>query len=101
LRQSDGTLTETASALKCALAEEVLRSFGPVRFPAIGRSMVPAVWPGDTLVVERVSPDQVGIGDVVVAARHGGLCAHRVIAVSSDAAPVSYTHLTLPTICSV
>jgi signal peptidase I len=41
--------------------------------------MLPSVWPGETLVVERVRPDQVRIGDVVVVGREGGLCAHRVI----------------------
>jgi signal peptidase I len=75
---------ESAGALKCDLAGEVLRSFDPVRFPAVGWSMLPAVWPGDMLVVERVTHDQVHIGDVVVAGRHGRLCAHRVIGTAGD-----------------
>lgn len=77
---------DIANTLKCELASEVLHAFGPVRFPAIGRSMLPAVWPGDTLVVERVIPDQVQVGDVVVVGRHGSLCAHRVISAGGDAA---------------
>lgn len=76
--------TETVTALKCELAGEVLRSFGPLRFPAIGWSMLPAIWPGDTLVVEPVSHDQVRVGNVVVAGRQGKLCAHRVIAATGD-----------------
>ena len=79
MRQSESTPAGAAAAVKCDLAREVLRSFGPIRFPAIGRSMLPAVWPGDTLVVEGVSPDRVRIGDVVVVGRQGSLCAHRVI----------------------
>ena len=47
------------STLKCELAAEVLRSFGTLRFAATGWSMLPSVWPGETLVVERVQPDEV------------------------------------------
>lgn len=70
---------DSATALKCALAGEVLCSFGTLRFAATGWSMLPAVWPGDTLVVERVSGKQVRIGDIVLVGRQGRLCAHRVI----------------------
>lgn len=71
--------SETASAVKCDLAGEVLRRFGNLRFGATGLSMLPTVWPGDTLVVERAHPDQVSIGDVVLVGREGRLCAHRVV----------------------
>jgi signal peptidase I len=73
-----------AHALKCDLACEVLRSFGGLRFSATGWSMLPAIWPGDTLVVERVSGDQVKIGEVVLVGRNGRLCAHRVISREED-----------------
>jgi signal peptidase len=72
------------SVAKCELAAEVLRSFGTLRFPATGWSMLPAVWPGDTLVVECVSSDQVRVGDVVVVGRDGRLCGHRVISMVQD-----------------
>jgi signal peptidase I len=76
---------ETATALKCALASQVLRSFGTLRFPAVGWSMLPTVWPGDTLVVERVSREEVCVGDVVVVGRDGKLCGHRVVRMADDA----------------
>jgi signal peptidase I len=76
--------SEARSALKCELATEVLRSCGSLRFSAIGWSMLPAVWPGDTLVVDRVRQNQVRIGDVVVVGRRGKLCAHRVIAKTGE-----------------
>ncbi|MGD0567628.1 MAG: S24/S26 family peptidase [Candidatus Sulfotelmatobacter sp.] len=41
--------------------------------------MLPTVWPGDTLVVERVGHDEVRIGEIVLVGRNDGLCAHRVI----------------------
>lgn len=72
------------SAVKCELACEVLRSFGTLRFAATGWSMLPTVWPGETLVVEHLTQDQVRIGDVVLIRREGRLCAHRVIASPSD-----------------
>ena len=71
-----------AHALKCELAGEVLRSFGSLRFKATGWSMLPSVWPGDTLVIERVSVDQVRSGDVILVGRDGRLFAHRVVSVA-------------------
>jgi signal peptidase I len=72
-------MPEIVTALKCELATEVLRSFGSLRFAATGWSMLPSVWPGDTLVVDRISQDQARIGDIVLVGREGKLCAHRVI----------------------
>src|SRR5271154_6433672 len=69
----------TATAVKCELAGEVLRKFGSLQVPAIGWSMLPTVRPGDTLVVERIAPDQVRAGDVVVTGRGGTLVGHRVV----------------------
>lgn len=85
LEQSEGVMTKgessvaLAAALKCELATEVLRSFGVLRFAATGWSMLPAVWPGDTLVVEPIGGDQVRVGDIVLVNRHARLCAHRVV----------------------
>jgi hypothetical protein len=72
------------TSLKCELASEVLRSFGTLRFAATGWSMLPSVWPGETLVVERVHPEQVHIGDLVLVGREGKLCAHRVVGTAGD-----------------
>lgn len=65
-------------ALKCELACEVLRSSGRLRLQVTGWSMLPTVWPGDTLVVDRASSDAVAKGDIVLFARDRRLCAHRV-----------------------
>jgi hypothetical protein len=72
------------SAVRCDLAGEVLRSFGSLRFAATGWSMLPSVWPGDMLVVNRITSDQVHLGDVVLVGREGRLCAHRVVGTVSD-----------------
>lgn len=68
-----------AAGLKRELAEEVLRAFGSLRFAATGWSMLPSLLPGDTLVVERASPNTFCVGDIVLASRDGKLCAHRVV----------------------
>jgi len=83
MRQVDGASAD-AAAVKCDLAGEVLRSFGNLRFEATGWSMLPSMWPGDTLMVERVSLNQIHLGDVVLVGRNGRLCAHRVVSRPED-----------------
>jgi len=80
MTQLENASVDSATALKCDLAGEVLRSFGTLRFAATGWSMLPAVWPGDTLVIERVHGGQIRVGDIVLVGRKGRLCAHRVVA---------------------
>lgn len=84
-----GATVEEESVAKCELASQVLRSFGTLRFVATGWSMLPSLWPGETLVVERIGKDKdkathqdhVRVGDIVLVGREGRLCAHRVVAV--------------------
>jgi len=66
-------------ALKCELAAEVLRSVGELRLRVTGTSMLPAVWPGDELTIRRDSADAVRPGRIVLVARDGRLCVHRVV----------------------
>jgi hypothetical protein len=47
--------------------------------------MLPAVWPGDTLVIERVESGAVSEGDIILFGRDRRLFAHRVVAKSSPA----------------
>lgn len=84
MKRADRVSEEAAAAVKCELASEILRSFGTVRFAASGWSMLPALWPGDVLEVNVVSSNQIQIGDVVLLARRGKLCAHRVVARTLD-----------------
>jgi len=73
-------------AVRCELAGEILRLFGSLRFVATGWSMIPTIWPGDTLLVERVDSHQVRAGDVILILREGRLCAHRVISTAENSA---------------
>jgi hypothetical protein len=72
-------------ALKCELAGEVLSSSGRLRFPVMGWSMLPAIFPGDTLVIEPARSESVGQGDIVLFRRDGRLFAHRVSGKSGSA----------------
>lgn len=78
-------LPDHANALGCELAGEVVRTFGRVRVRVTGTSMIPAVWPGDVLVVERRPAEKIQRGEIAVAERKGTLMAHRVV----SAAPVT------------
>ncbi len=46
--------------------------------------MLPAVWPGDVLVIERAQLAQLGAGDIVLFARDDRLFAHRLLQVCGD-----------------
>ena len=81
---AENVIVDPADALKCDLASEVLRSFGGVRFAATGWSMLPALWPGDLLLVETVPSDQVRVGDIALVGRAGKFCAHRVVSRTDD-----------------
>lgn len=45
----------------------------------MGSSMLPALWPGDRLVVRRREFSEVQAGQIVLYSRGGGLVAHRVV----------------------
>ena len=70
---------DDAHALKCELAGEVLRSSGFLRLKVMGWSMLPSVWPGDTLVIEKANSYTVSEGDIVLFGRDRRLFAHRVV----------------------
>jgi hypothetical protein len=73
-----------AQRVKCELAAEALRSSGKLRLCVMGLSMLPAIWPEDTVLVERISRHEVNLGDVVLVGREGKLRAHRVISLAAD-----------------
>jgi signal peptidase I len=70
---------DDAQAVKCELVAEFIRSSGTLRLRVIGWSMLPVIWPGDTLVIEHVNSDAVSEGDIVLFGRDRRLFAHRVV----------------------
>ena len=87
---STTAIGRSAYALKCELAGEVLRSSGTLRLRAMGWSMLPTVWPGDTLVIERIHSDAVSEGDIVLFGRDRRVFAHRVVAKSGIAGDAEF-----------
>jgi hypothetical protein len=81
-----GSETGNVAAEKCQLARDVLRTFGTLRFAATGWSMLPTIWSGEMLVVERLGLSQIRVGDVVLVGRNDRLCAHRVVGKAGDSA---------------
>lgn len=61
-----------------ALAE-ALRIEGRLELRARGVSMLPVVWPGARLRLQRVAASEVRLGDVVVVFRSGRAVAHRAV----------------------
>jgi signal peptidase I len=84
MRQSDGSSQGRQNALKCEVAAEILRCFGSLRLQVTGHSMLPSVWPGDVLLIERCDLGQISRGEIVLYAREGRLFAHRVICAAPD-----------------
>jgi len=77
-------------AAKCELAAEVLRTSGKLHLQVTGWSMLPSVWPGDTLIINRVASDEVVAGDIILFGRDRRLFAHRIV--ESNGAEGFVTH---------
>jgi signal peptidase I len=73
------TAARDLNALKCELADEILRSSGSLRLRVTGWSMLPTVMPGDTLLIERIDSDAVAEGDIVLYGRDRRFFVHRVV----------------------
>lgn len=67
-----------STELACGLAGEVIRNFGEVRLRVFGTSMVPAVMPGDMVLIQRAMLEEILPGEIAVFLRAGRLFAHRV-----------------------
>jgi signal peptidase I len=72
--------TDNASMeLACGLAQEVVHNFGEVRLCVFGTSMVPAVLPGDQVLIQRAILEEILPGEIAVFLRNGRLFVHRVV----------------------
>ena len=65
--------------VKCALFAQIISRCGNAKFKALGTSMLPSIWPGDTLIVQREDATGLVAGDVAVYLRFNRLFAHRVV----------------------
>ncbi len=71
--------TEAREVQKLELAAEVLGASGTIRLQALGTSMLPAIWPGDVLSIERAAANDMVPGDIVLVARDERFFVHRLI----------------------
>jgi signal peptidase I len=60
------------------LTIEALRKSGAVSIYVMGTSMLPTIWPGDLLRIDRTDTAQITPGDVVLFQREGRFFVHRV-----------------------
>ncbi len=77
-------------ALKCELAAEVLRSTGTLKLQVTGWSMLPSIFPGDILIINR-RDEGARDGDIVLVGRQGRLFAHRLVGKDGGTKPKCIT----------
>jgi len=87
---------DAGTTFKYSLAVEILRTIGQARLPVTGISMLPVMWPGDLLEIERRDPATMQRGDVVVFRRDGRLVVHRVLRNVGNQLLTRGDHLTRP-----
>jgi signal peptidase I len=73
-----------AHSTKCELAAQVLISSGKLRLGVMGWSMLPSIWPGDTLFFERMTGEAVAEGDIVLYRRDSRFIIHRVLGKTAE-----------------
>jgi signal peptidase I len=83
-RQFQYTTHEVTNSAKCDLAGQVLRSFGALRLRVTGSSMLPSLWSGDLLLIERHDFARISTGDIVLYIRQGRLFVHRVVSAADE-----------------
>jgi signal peptidase I len=72
-------LQSDAHAVRCDLAQEILRSSGRLHLQVTGWSMLPTVWPGDTLLIDHSDAHHVSEGDIVLFERGRRFFVHRIV----------------------
>jgi signal peptidase I len=76
-------MTDLTHSLKCELASESLRVSGSLRLKVSGWSMLPTIWPGDTLIISRLDGRELLSGEIALYQREGRFIVHRVLSKSN------------------
>jgi hypothetical protein len=71
--------SDLAGFTKQQLTVEMLAGHGQCRLQVSGSSMLPALWPGDTVLIEKQPLAQLDVGDIVLYQRAGRLFLHRLV----------------------
>lgn len=72
-------------SIKVRLSRDELGSGFRLRLHVRGTSMIPAVWPGESILVDPANGQDLCVGDIVVFARSGQLIAHRIVGLGGSA----------------
>jgi hypothetical protein len=64
--------------LKRSMAQELLQIRGLLQLQVLGQSMLPTIWPGDIVTIERQLATKVAIGEIGLFEREGRFFIHRV-----------------------
>jgi hypothetical protein len=75
---------------KVELAESALRNGNRLRLRALGSSMLPSLWPGNEITIEKIAGRDMVPGDVVLVRNDDRFLVHRLIAILPDAAPCRF-----------
>ena len=73
---------------KLSLVFEALRLHGYCRFQVSGNSMLPAIWPGETVLIQSRAVEQLSSGDIVFYEMAGRVFLHRLREVRSESTGV-------------
>jgi hypothetical protein len=76
--------SESGNGERAAVAVDALRLSGSLRLQVGGASMLPALWPGDTVEIARCSLADVQPGEIILAFREGRFFLHRFLVRSGD-----------------
>lgn len=68
-----------AESIKVELCRSELVAGARLRLHVRGTSMIPALWPGESVRVESSNFEELRLGDVIVIARDRQLIAHRIV----------------------
>ena len=63
--------------------KETLEKNGFLKFKAIGASMVPYIFSGDVIIIEKIDANEVTIGDILFFESQGSLFVHRLMRTSN------------------
>lgn len=84
-------LQAVRSSQQQELVLEALRQTGSVSIRAMGTSMLPGIWPGDLLRIERADATRIAKGEVVLFERGERLFVHRVRDIRNGSGAVVFT----------
>ncbi len=78
---ADLPVAPDCGALSREVAAATLSRSGRLPVRVFGSSMLPAIWPGDVLVVAPAEGRRLGAGDIILFSREDRLFAHRILEV--------------------